>query len=225
MFKIETHLHTVYCSACGEMSAQQIVEGYRQAGYAALIVTDHFNRDTFRMLQRDTREKGEHLHAFLEGYRRVREAAEPYGIRVYRGAEVRFDGRCNDYLVYGFSDELLRDPEAVFTMGAEAFYEKCKQDGALLIHAHPYRDGGTPTSAAALDGAEVANMHPGHKNRNALALAFAEENGLIKLAGSDCHEPCHLGRGGILVDALPRDERDLVELLRSGNYALFEKST
>lgn len=220
MFKIETHLHTKYSSECGELTAKEIVDGYLAAGYDALIVTDHFNRDTFRMLNRDLTTPDGHLDSYLEGYRRVKEEGEKRGLRVFRGAEVRFDGRENDYLLYGYSDELLRDPEGIFTMGVEAFYKKCRVEGALLIHAHPYRNGGQPTTAEALDGAEVANMHPGHRNRNELALAFARENGLLETGGSDCHETCHIGRGGILVEQLPEDEKELVALLGSRNYKL-----
>ncbi len=220
MLKIETHLHTKYCSECGELTAKEIVDGYLSAGYDALIVTDHYNRDTFRMLACDTTVPGSHLKAYLEGYRHVKAEGEQRGLKVYRGAEVRFDGSWNDYLLYGYCDEMLADPEAVFTMGVEAFYEKCKANGALLIHAHPYRNGGSPTTPKALDGVEVANMHPGHRNRNELALAFARENGLLETGGSDCHETCHIGRGGILVEQLPKDEKELVELLRSRNYKL-----
>lgn len=218
MFKIETHLHTKYSSECGELTAGEIVDGYLAAGYDGLIVTDHYNRDTFRMLKWDLTSSDGHLDAYLEGYRRVKAEGEKRGLRVFRGAEVRFDGRENDYLLYGYSDELLRDPEAVFTMGVEAFYEKCKAEGALLIHAHPYRNGGQPTTPAALDGVEVANMHPGHRNRNELALAFARENGLLETGGSDCHETAHIGRGGILVATMPADEQAFVKLLRCKNY-------
>lgn len=220
MFKIETHLHTCYSSSCGQLTAEQIVEGYLAAGYSGLIVTDHYNRDTFQMFHMDTTRPAAHLQAFLQGYEKLKEAAEKQGLKVYRGAEVRFDGSWNDYLLYGYSDDLLRDSEAVFTMGVEAFYEKCKADGALLIHAHPYRNGGQPTTAKALDGVEVQNMNHHHDNRNDLALAFARENGLLETSGSDCHEIAHIGNGGILVAELPEDDRALVALLRSRNYKL-----
>lgn len=220
MFKIETHLHTCYSSACGELTADEIVRGYLAAGYSGLIVTDHYNRDTFRMFQMDTATPGNHLEAFLQGYEKLRQAGEKQGLKIYRGAEVRFDGKWNDYLLYGYSDELLRDPETVFTMGVEAFYEKCRADGALLIHAHPYRNGGTPTTADALDGVETRNMNHHHDNRNDLALAFAQAHGLLETSGSDCHETAHIGTGGILVEQLPADDRALVELLRSRNYKL-----
>lgn len=217
------HLHTRYASPCGQLSAEEIVEGYHRAGYSGLVITDHFNRDTFQMLGLDTKANIDHLAAFLDGYEKVKRCAQAYGIKVYRGAELRFDGSWNDYLLYGYSDDLLRDPERIFTEGVEKFYERCKADGALLIHAHPYRNGGTPTTPKALDGAEVCNMHPGHNNHNELALIFARENGLLETAGSDCHEKSHIGRAGILVNQLPEDEKELVALLREKKYRVFHK--
>lgn len=112
---------------------------------------------------------------------------------------------------------------AVFTMGVERFYELVKADGALLIHAHPYRNGGLPTTAAALDGVEVLNTHHHHDNRNDLALAFARRNDLLETSGSDCHEAAHIGKGGILVERLPENDEELVLLLRSGKYDLIGK--
>jgi histidinol phosphatase-like PHP family hydrolase len=220
MFKIETHLHTNLSSSCGQLSPEQIVDGYLQAGYHGLILTDHYNRDTFRFLGLDTKMPGDHLAAFLTGYRKLAAIAEKQGLKVYRGAEVRFDGSWNDYLLYGYSDALLRDPEAVFTMGVERFYELVKADGALLIHAHPYRNGGQPTTAQALDGVEVVNTNHHHDNRNDLALRFARVHGLLETCGSDCHEWAHVGRGGILAEQLPENDRELVVLLRSRNYKL-----
>lgn len=223
MFKLETHLHTRLSSACGKLTPQEIVDGYIAAGYSGLILTDHYNRDTFRMLNIDLNAPGDKLEAFLSGYRQLYLEGTARGLKIYRGAEVRFDGSDNDYLLYGYSDELLKDPLHVFTIGVEKFYEEAKHDGALLIHAHPYRNGGIPSTPAALDGVEVMNTHHKHDNRNDLALAFARQHGLLETAGSDCHEASHIGKGGLLVDALPENEQELVKLIRSGKYELIGK--
>ena len=223
MFKIETHLHTCYSSACGELTAEQIVDGYIQAGYHGLILTDHYNRDTFAFRKVDLKTPGDKLGEFLTGYYKLKAVAEKRGLKVYRGAELRFDGIENDYLLYGYSDELLMDPESVFTMGVEAFYQRVVQDGALLVHAHPYRNGGVPTTAAALDGVEVYNMHQYHDNRNDLARRFAEENHLLQTSGSDCHEFEHIGNGGILVERLPENDTELVAMIRRREYGLIGK--
>ena len=38
----ETHMHTKEGSACGRDNAADIVRAYKEAGYAGVIVTDHF---------------------------------------------------------------------------------------------------------------------------------------------------------------------------------------
>ena len=119
MYMIEPHLHTTHVSRCGRLEAQEIVAGYKAAGYSA--VTDHFNRTTFDYLGLDPAGKGDRVGAFLEGYRRVREEGERQGLRVFKGAELRFDECENDYLLYGWADELLAEPEEIFRMGIAAF--------------------------------------------------------------------------------------------------------
>ena len=223
MFKIETHLHSRYGSACATLTAEEIVQGYLDAGYSGLILTDHYNRDTFQMLKVDLAGDQDKLESYLTGYRQLYKEGTARGLKIYRGAEVRFDGSENDYLLYGYSDELLKDPELVFTMGVEKFYERVKAEGALLIHAHPYRNGGQPTSPLALDGVEVLNAHHHHDNRNDMALLFARQHGLLETAGSDCHEPPHIGRSGIISEYLPQNEEELVALIRSGKYELIGK--
>ena len=113
MYKIETHLHTTYISHCGWLGAQAIMKAYSAAGYDAICVTDHYNRDTFDYIEMDLSTPGSKTRDFLLGYHRLKREGEKYGIRVYAGAELRFDDSQNDYLLYGFHDELLADPERV----------------------------------------------------------------------------------------------------------------
>lgn len=221
MYKIELHMHTKYSSGCGQMSAEELISGYKAAGYSAVVVTDHFNRDTYQMKNIDPAAPCDRLTPFLDGYYRVKEEGEKQGIRVYRGAELRFDGSFNDYLLFNYPDWLLKDPEKLFTMGLPAFYEAHLGTGSLLIQAHPNRTYCTPADPQYLDGVEVYNMHPFHTNQNELTLALADAHPhLIRTGGSDCHEPRHLGRGGILTEILPENEAELVALLKSGNYKI-----
>ena len=144
MHKIETHLHTTYSSRCGWLEAEAIVSAYKAAGYSALIVTDHYNRTTFDYLGFDPAGPGDRIGAFLEGYRRVKEEGKKQGLRVFKGAELRFDECENDYLLYGFRDDLLAEPDEIFRMGIAAFAPVARAQGALIIQAHPYRHGCTP---------------------------------------------------------------------------------
>ena len=221
MYKIELHLHTKYSSGCGQMSAEELISGYKAAGYAGIVVTDHYNRDPYAMKHIDPAADCDRLTPFLEGYYKMKKEGEKQGIRIYRGAELRFAGSFNDYQLYNYPASMLSDPEKLFTMGLEAFYDSHLGTGSLLIQAHPNRTWCGPADPKFLDGVEVFNMHPFHNNQNELTVAMAEANPhLIRTGGSDCHKPEHLGRGGILSETLPKDEAALVGLLKSGHYKI-----
>ncbi|MBQ6465692.1 MAG: PHP domain-containing protein [Oscillospiraceae bacterium] len=220
MYKIEPHLHTTHVSQCGRMEAADIVAAYKAAGYSALIVTDHYNRTTFDYLDIDPAGNSDRIGAFLEGYRRVKAEGEKCGLRVFKGAELRFDESENDYLLYGWRNDLLAEPDKLFRMGIAAFAPIARAEGALLIQAHPYRRGCTPAIACYLDGVEVVNNNPRHESYNARAREYADEFGLIALSGSDCHRPEDVARGGILIDKLPSDSMQMARMLRSRNYQL-----
>ena len=221
-YKIETHLHTPIISPCGRLTPEQLVEGYLQAGFSAITVTDHYHSDAFHHAGIDPEGK-DTFHAFLEGYRAVCRAAEGTPLRVYYGAELRFRGCGNDYLLFGFPEELLQNPQEVWAMGIVRFSELARSAGALLIQAHPYRTGCRIADHRFLDGVEVLNMNPDHlhHNDNHKTLAYAQRwPELIRTSGSDCHQTHHLGRGGIIADWLPKDDHEFAQLLRSKNCEL-----
>ena len=223
MSKIELHLHTKYASGCGKMDAEEIVRAYAKAGYSGIVVTDHYNRNTIwypQMLP-----LGNDLHGFLEGYYRVKKAGESLGLKVYRGAEIRFDESPNDYLLYNYPDELLTNPDALFSLSLEKFIRLSRRAGALLIQAHPCRNSSSvtchPAKAELLDGVEVCNLCIGNTNHNEKALAFAKANPqLIRTQGSDCHRPEGVALAGIECRFLPEDDAALAEMLRNGEFTL-----
>ena len=218
--KIETHLHTTYVSQCGWMGADALLSAYRDAGYSGICVTDHYNRTTFKYLERDITQPGGHAEAFLLGVRRMRRVADKYGIHIYEGLELRVDGIDNDYLCFGVPHDMLEDPEAVFSAPFATFSEEARARGAFIIQAHPFRPGCAPADPALLDAVEVCNTCIRHNSHNDLALAFAKEHGLIQTSGSDCHRPEDPAKGGIEAEELPEDEQGLIALLRSRNYRL-----
>ena len=220
MYKIETHLHTVYSSRCGHLDAQTLVSAYLEKGYHGIVVTDHFSRTTCDFLNVDPAEQTQAAESFLRSYHLLREEGQRRGMRIYKGAEFRFDGSDNDYLVIGYPDELLYTPDITFREGLPAFSRRCREACALLIQAHPFRDGCTPADPQYLDGMEVHNRNPNREDRDAPALEYARRFNLIQTSGSDCHTPAQIGNGGILCETLPETEAELIALLRSGNYTL-----
>ncbi len=213
MFKIETHFHTPTISPCGVVSEDEAVRRYKAAGYAAITVTDHFRLDVFQRIENS-------LQAFLEGYRKVKAAADEVGMLTYYGAELQFAENHNDYLLYGFSDALLSDPANICRMGIAAFSELARQDGAVLIQAHPFRKCCVPVAPYLVDGIEVVNRHDVHTNRNEYALALADRYNMLKTSGTDFHDPEDQCIAGIEADWLPKDSMELAQLIRSGAYGL-----
>lgn len=220
MYKIETHLHTPDISRCAVLTPQEIVDGYHAAGYAAITVTNHYSRRSFQNSKIDPVSGKNQLYDFLLGYRRVKELADKVGMLTYYGAELKFDENQNEYLLIGFSDELLSCGEDIFSMGIVEFSKLARQDGALLIQAHPFRRPCVPVAPELLDGVEIVNRLDRHQNHNELAAAFCHKHHLIPTGGSDCHEAEDVGKGGILSPILPKDSFELAALIRSGNYSL-----
>lgn len=223
MYKIETHLHTAYVSKCGWLGATPLIKAYSNAGYSAIAITDHYNRDTFNYTRTDLSTKGSKAEIFLDGYYRLKDEAEAHGIIIYEGAELRFDESNNDFLLFGYHHELLADPEAIIKMGLEKFRKLCVDDGAVLIQAHPFRKKCTPAPPELIDGLEVLNLNPRHENQNDLAAEYAQKHGLLMIGGSDCHRPGDEALCGIISETLPKDTFEFAKLLRSRNYSVFGK--
>jgi predicted metal-dependent phosphoesterase TrpH len=223
MYKIETHLHTKIVSACGWLSPEEIISGYKEKEYDAVTVTDHFHRGWLGTAG-ITLGQGINVAAeFLRGYDAVFEAGEKAGIKVYYGAELRFDENDNDYLLLGYEKELLNNTDEILRMGIGEFSKIVKHTGALIIQAHPCRTGKNacvPADQSFLDGVEVYNMNKRQNNNNDKALAFAKKNKLIMMSGSDCHRLEDIGLSGILSDTLPEDSFSYAELIRSRKFTL-----
>ena len=217
-YRIETHLHTKHTSECGWLDARALAEGYHEAGYAAIAVTDHYSRITFAYLGIDTAMPGNKIDRFFAGYDRMREEGAKQGLRIYKGAELCFDEGCNDYLLFNYPDELLSEPEEVFRMGIAAFAPLAKSAGAILIQAHPYRNKCAPVSACYLDGIETVNGSPRYENDR--AELYARQFNLIRTGGSDCHRVEDIGRSGIAASVLPENDEAFARLLREGTYTI-----
>lgn len=221
MYKIETHMHTLHTSACGHLNASELVPEYIKAGFGAVVVTDHFNRATVKYLNIDLKSP-DAWRPFFYGYDEMKKAAEGTGLNIILGTEVRFDGSENDYLVYGFEpDKIFRDPDAVMSSTLAQFKKKCEECGAVIIQAHPFRDGCYPSPPELLDGIEVLNLHPRQNNNNSQALKFAHDNNKLMTAGSDCHRKGDFCRAGILSEWLPKDTFDMARLIKENDYLLF----
>jgi len=184
----ETHLHTVFSSACGRSKGSEYIGLYQDLGYSGIIVTDHFYNGHTAVPRRLPWK--EWVKQFCRGYEEARNEGERRGFDVFFGWEETFD-ECDDYLVYGLDrDWLLEHPEArKWTRGEQ--YRAVREAGGCVVQAHPFRQHywikRVVLSGGCVDAVEAANMGNAERSYDALAMRYARKLGLPATAGSDIH--------------------------------------
>jgi len=226
MTRFELHCHTSECDRDAFLSARELVHLYKEAGYDGMVVTDHYI-ERFYTLWFPEDVKGltheQQVTRWLRGFRTAREEGEKIGFTVLPGAEVRFDGFPNDYLLYGLHEEFFYTvPRLNELKNVEELLALMPKD-VCVVHAHPFRDDMVVlTPADGLFGMEVFNGGT-ERFRNGLARQFAEYYNLPMTSGSDIHDMTRLAKGGIETQHEIKTPEDLVKVLRSGEYTLIER--
>ena len=215
MFKTETHAHTSEGSACGRMTAEELVRAYYAAGFKTLFISNHFTAKHIAAWGELNWE--ETIDRFLLGYRNAKLVGDELGMHVLPAAEIGFDATPElHYLVYGISEAFLKAHPGLTAMDQEAFYEIANENGILMIQAHPYRDGNTHVTPRTVDGFEVCNPNPRHNNYSHLAEETAAQYRLYRTAGSDAHRPEDVGQTAMVSAQEIRTAEDYIRLVKSG---------
>ncbi len=221
-YKYELHCHTKEVSRCGQVPARDIVRMYKEKGYSGIVITDHYSPLTF--LPDKVFAPQKHIDYYLEGYRRaLDEAGEDFTILL--GMELRFYATVNDYLVYGVTEEFLKNSGNLMMYYQNRFSKLAHNNNMLFLQAHPFRPLITRVCKSVLDGAEVYNGKAGSDSENVKAAKWAQSSGFpIRVSGSDFHSPAQLAKGGIVTNRRISSNDDLLEILRNGSYSLIETS-
>lgn len=212
-YKYDMHVHTAEVSPCGMVTASKLVQLYKEAGYAGIVITDHYFKDYFDSLGRISWE--EKVDKFLRGYNYALAKGQKVGLNVIPGIELRFCENYNDYLIYGIDESFLNENPELYKLGLSKFRKLIANNDILIYQAHPYRSWVTPAPPSLLDGVEVFNGNPRQNNKNHRALAFAKTHSLKMISGSDFHQPEDLALGGIVITEEVRTPADLVSILRN----------
>lgn len=218
-YRVELHAHTSPASGCGRVPGDRLAENYKAAGYDAVVITNHFGRGTL-VDHYQAKNKQESLDKYLADYYLAGATGEKIGIKIYLGAEIRFESvNDNDYLLYGMDEQLLSNAYDYIDASPEKYYTEGKDPRTLFVQAHPFRDNMTRLPPEYLDGFEVFNMHPGHNSRIAFAARYARENGLgLKTIGTDYHYEEYENLCAARFPVLPENSFELAGLLRSGDF-------
>lgn len=223
-FRYQMHSHTVPCSH-SLLTVSELIEELLKGDYSGCVLTNHFyNGDNG--LDRNMSFK-DFVAEYEKDYNECKKQAEENDLDIIFGIEEHlFDGL--EILCYGITPQFLYENE--FLLGnrsLETWYNTLHQYGALCIQAHPYRDRSYITNPRLLpieyiDGIEVFN-YGNETIHNALAeKTAAKYPNLILTSGGDVHSRENVCRGGIETNMRISNEKELVKVLKSGNYTLLK---
>lgn len=214
---VETHAHTLGGSPCALVPIYDTVKAYADAGYGALIVTNHFNDDTVPKPGLSPRAC---VDCYVDLYRQAEEYGQQLGIQVWFGIESRIVGGPEDFLIFGAEPDLLYANPLLYKLTQEELFHECEQYGCLLYQAHPSRSYCQPRDPELLHGVEVYNGNPRHQNHNEITRLWAKKHHLLRSSGSDFHQMEDLARGGIMVPESIQDIKALASYLRENEVTL-----
>lgn len=216
MYKYEIHCHTKETSVCATAPAAQLVQLYREHGYDGIVVTDHFSPMTFPPTKLFCPQK--HTDFYFRGYEAAKKAAQGTGFTVLPGCEIRFYATINDYLLFGDVHKFLQNNGNLLAAYPKKLSALCREQGILMIQAHPFREWMSRCNPAYLDGVEIFNGKDSNEERTK-ALAWAKQHNLpIRTGGGDCHHINKPRMGGILTDRKLDSVETLVTILRENDF-------
>ena len=221
MFRYETHLHTSPVSKCAHSDVEGNLRFYKSLGYDGVFITNHFLDGNINILSKVPYE--EKIDFYFSDYERAVELSPKIGIKVFLGVEMTYGG--TDFLVYGLNKEwYLRNPQIMDMKKSEELLF-LKENGALVIQAHPYREASyidhIRLYPRAVHGVEVINACR-TDFENEMARIYAENYNLIKFAGSDNHQGKNQTKlAGVSFEAPLIDELDFVEKVKRGEMEIF----
>ena len=205
-YRVELHAHTNPASSCSEMPPAEMVSLCAKAGYHAVCVTNHLSRG-----------RGDD-GLWLDDYFSAKEAGDKLGLPVILGAELRFPGFNNDYLLFGIGPGDYPEIISMLDMTFEDFSRAYRRPGRFLLQAHPLRTGCTLKDFSLMDGVEALNAHPHHNSSVADTVRRARAAGMIYTAGTDFHHRGHQGLAALLCRTLPRDSYEMAAILAGGDF-------
>ena len=185
-FLYETHMHTCQGSACGKVTGKEQARVYRDAGFAGIIITDHFfggNTAVNRELPWEER-----IDLFWRGYEDAKEEGDRIGLDVFFGLEQGYHG--DEYLIYGLTKEYMKAHPEMEHWTRRQQLEEVHKAGGCVIQAHPFRMrhymDRIRLGLLYCDGIEAANAG-NEPLDDARAWKYGREYGLVMTAGSDNH--------------------------------------
>lgn len=221
MYRYETHLHTSPVSKCGRATVRENLEFYKKLGYDGIFITNHFLDGNINLPENlNYQQQIEFYFSDVEEGKRL---SGEIGIKVFEGVEMSYKG--TDFLVYGLDKEWYLSHPEIMDMKKSRELKYLMENGALVIHAHPYREAPhidhIRLFPRGVEGVEVINAKR-TDFENKMADIYADNYGFLKIAGSDNHVgACQKKFAGICTETPITDELDFVNCIRQKRFEIF----
>ncbi|NLK38747.1 MAG: histidinol phosphatase [Clostridiales bacterium] len=219
-FKYEMHTHTCDISKCASISAEALVQFYKDQGYSGICVTNHFIGGNTTIPKDLSWE--EQINCYCSAYERALSYGQKIGISVFFGFEYSYRG--TDFLVYGLEkDWLIRHPDFVNLKLKDLLAFLRAEDG-FVIQAHPYRESSYIDMIRLLprnvDGVEAINSsRPDFENDR--AKEYAENYDLLQIGGSDNHNGYQKRLSGIQSTRELTNIKDIINAIKNKKVEIF----
>jgi predicted metal-dependent phosphoesterase TrpH len=223
-YKYQMHIHTTPCSQCGGLTPESLCQALLENGYQGGVITDHFYHGNSGIDRSECTSWAQFVSAYEESYLSCKKEAEKYGLDIIFSIEESVVPGL-EILCYGVTPKVLYDNPQLIKQDLYEWVRVMRENGVVVVQAHPFREADYIPNPGALpyeclDGVEVFNRGNNAPEMNQKALDFAIEHNLIQTSSADAHWANHIPYGGIVTEHRITNEKELANLLRSGEYEL-----
>ncbi|MBO5408323.1 MAG: PHP domain-containing protein [Clostridia bacterium] len=224
MYRYETHLHTSPVSKCAVISVRKMMEFYKKMHFDGIFITNHFLDGNIRIDKNLPYE--EKIQFYFSDYEEALKLQDEIGIKVFCGVESSYiDG--TDFLIYGLDKQWFLEHPEIEDMKKSQVLPYYMEHGALVIHAHPFREAGyidhIRLFPRCVHGVETVNASRTDFENETAAL-YAKHYNLLSFAGTDNHGFTTDYLAGVSSETPVKNELDFVKKVLAKEMQVFTVS-
>ncbi len=213
---IDFHAHSSGISICCKKDYKAIIETAKEYGIDGFILTNHYQKE-----YAEERPNGQLIRDYIDEYKMAKEYGDKNNFRVFFGVEVTMTlYPCVHFLVYGVDTDFLYKHPDIYGYTQEELYKAVKENGGILVQAHPFRNNATVLDTSLMDGIEIS-CHPIYKvSCSERLIPIAKENNLIVTCGGDYHADSYRPRCGVYIPDDIKDEKALCRYITTAKNTM-----
>lgn len=212
---IDMHAHSKGISRCCKADIEQVLTASLQNKIDGIVLTNHYTD----LYLEDYAGIDDFVKKYIAEYHKAVLLGQRLGCKVFFGIEVSMKlYRKVHLLIYGVSPEFIQKHPFLFDMSQQDLYNLVKQNGGILVQAHPFRYGEHLLDLEYLDGLEISS-HPKYKTTySSRIVEIAKREGKLVTCGGDYHaDTRYRPRCGVVFQNDVMNITDLVNHLVSTN--------